>query len=219
MTSPGGSLFEGRELACIRGERIVFTGLNFTLAPGGALLLTGPNGSGKSSLLRLMAGLTRPAMGQLHWDGKAVAEDPEAHGARLQFVGHLEAVKPVLSVEENLMVWAGLRGAGREAVRAALDRAGLAAFAEVPGRLLSAGQKRRLALARLLAAPAQLWLLDEPTVGLDQAAIGRLVEAFAAQRAGGGSVVVTSHVEVDLPGHQRLDLAAFQASAMTGFPQ
>ena len=214
MTSADGPVFEGRDLACIRGERIVFAGLTFGLPAGGALLLTGPNGSGKSSLLRVMAGLTRPAAGQLLWAGQAVTDDPEAHGTRLQFVGHLEAVKPVLTVAENLGLWAALHGVGPDAIRAALDRAGLAAFADVPGRLLSAGQKHRLALARLLAVPAALWLLDEPTVGLDQAAIGRLVEALAEHRAAGGSVVVTSHVAVDLPGHASLDLSAYQAQTL-----
>lgn len=210
MTSAAGPLFEGRDLGCIRGERIVFAGLTFLLAAGGALLLTGPNGSGKSSLLRIMAGLGRPASGELLWDGAPVSDEPEAHAGRLQFVGHLDAVKPVLSVEENLAAWPALRGIGRDGLRHALAQAGLTALAEVPGRMLSAGQKRRLALARLFAIPSDLWLLDEPTVGLDRASVGRLVEALAAHRARGGRVVVTSHLDIDLPGHERLDLSAFQ---------
>jgi len=156
-------LFEGRDLVCIRGERLVFAGLGFALGPGAALLLVGPNGSGKSSLLRTMAGLTRPARGRLLWDGRPVGEDPEAHGARLRFVGHQDAVKPVLSVAENLAFWAGLSGVTGSGVTAALEQAGLAALAELPGRLLSAGQKRRLALARLLCGRSEVWLLDEPT--------------------------------------------------------
>ena len=125
-------------------------------------------------------------------------------------------MKPVLSVAENLATWAALHGAPRAAIPRALERAGLAAFAEVPGRLLSAGQKRRLALTRLFAVPAKLWLLDEPTVGLDRSAVGRLVEALAAHRAEGGCVVVTSHVEIALPGHGHLDLADFRAPLAAG---
>ncbi|MGF1628936.1 MAG: heme ABC exporter ATP-binding protein CcmA [Kiloniellaceae bacterium] len=203
--------FEGRDLQCRRGGRDVFAGLSFVLPPGGALLLTGPNGSGKSSLLRLMAGLLRPAGGALLWDGRPIAEAPEAHVARLHYLGHLDAVKPVLSVAENLSFWAALRGtkaalgAAREA---ALERFALSELAAVPGRLLSAGQRRRLALARLVAAPAELWLLDEPSVGLDHASVGRLAAAIADHRTGGGRVVVATHTALDLAEPQRLSLDA-----------
>ncbi|MEE8535704.1 MAG: ATP-binding cassette domain-containing protein, partial [Kiloniellales bacterium] len=104
------SLFEGRDLLCIRGERRVFAGLDFTVPAAGALLLTGANGSGKSSLLRLMAGLLRPAQGTLRWADQAISADPEAHRARLHFLGHANAVKPVLTTAENLSFWAGLAG-------------------------------------------------------------------------------------------------------------
>src|SRR5690606_19959673 len=130
--------FEGRTLQCRRGGRDVFAELSFVLPPGGALLLTGPNGSGKSSLLRLMAGLLRPAGGVLLWGNRPIAEAPEAHAARLHYLGHLDGVKPVLSVAENLRFWADLRG-GAAAVEAALERFALADLAAVPGRLLSAG--------------------------------------------------------------------------------
>ncbi len=110
------SLFEGRDLLCVRGERRVFEGLSFAVAAGGLLVLTGPNGSGKSSLLRIMAGLLRPAAGALLWDGAPVRDDPDAQAARLQYLGHLDAVKPVLSAAENLMFWAALHGGGRVVV-------------------------------------------------------------------------------------------------------
>ncbi|MCH8924595.1 MAG: heme ABC exporter ATP-binding protein CcmA, partial [Proteobacteria bacterium] len=187
------SLFEGRDLLCVRGERRVFEGLSFALAAGGLLVLTGPNGSGKSSLLRIMAGLLRPAAGALLWDGAPVRDDPDAHAARLQYLGHLDAVKPVLSAAENLMFWAALHGGGAAEVTRALDGFDLGALAEVPGGMLSAGQKRRVALARLLAAPAEVWLLDEPTVGLDAVSLARLTGAIAAHRARGGRVVVATH--------------------------
>jgi heme exporter protein A len=205
--------FEGRSLQCRRGGRDVFAGLSFDLPPGGALLLTGPNGSGKSSLLRLMAGLLKPAAGQLLWDGRPVAEAPEAHAARLHYLGHLDAVKPVLSVAENLRFWAALRhrGTGRSpagGLEAALESFALTDLAAVPGRLLSAGQRRRLALARLVAAPAELWLLDEPSVGLDHASLGRLAAAIARHRAGGGRVAVATHTALDLADPRRLSLDA-----------
>lgn len=203
--------FEGRTLQCRRGGRDVFAGLSFILPPGGALLLTGPNGSGKSSLLRLMAGLLQPAEGTLLWGGRPVAEAPEAHAARLHYLGHLDAVKPVLSVSENLRFWAGLRG-GRQAAGGALghalERFALTELAAVPGRLLSAGQRRRLALARLVAVPAELWLLDEPSVALDHASVGRLAAAIAEHRAGGGRVVVATHTALDLGDPLRLSLDA-----------
>lgn len=186
-------LFEGRQLTCVRGTRRVFAGLDFALPAGGALLLTGPNGSGKSSLLRLMSGLLKPAAGGLFWDGRALADQPDLLRGRLHYVGHLEAVKPVLTAAENLAFWAGLQGAGGGAVETALACFGLAAQSGLPGRLLSAGQKRRLALARLRASPAELWLLDEPGVGLDQDSLERLGHEIARHRADGGAVVLSTH--------------------------
>ena len=204
------TLFQGEDLLCVRGERRVFAGLDFALPAGGALVLTGPNGSGKSSLLRLLAGLLAPAAGRLTWDGRPIAEDPEAHRARLHYVGHLDAVKPVLTVAENLAFWAARRGAGRDAVTAALERFDLAWMAERAGRLLSSGQRRRLALARLLTAPADLWLLDEPSVGLDEASLARLEEALETHRQAGGRMVVATHAGLALPGAAALSLADFQ---------
>ena len=205
-------LFEGRDLTCIRGERCVFAELSFALAAGGALVLTGPNGSGKSSLLRLMAGLLSPAQGTLLWGGAAVGQDPEAHRGRLAYLGHLDAVKPVLTVGENLAFWDGLEDRAGAGPAEALAQVDLGHLTEVPGQLLSAGQKRRLALARVLAGPAELWLLDEPTVGLDRDSVVRLTAAVAAHRDKGGLVVVATHVLVDLPSAEILDLGAFAAS-------
>ena len=207
------SLFEGRDLICQRGDRIVFAGLGFSLGPGGALLLLGPNGSGKSSLLRLMAGLAKPIGGSLTWDGAPIGDQPEAHRERLQFLGHLDAVKPVLSVAENLSFWTGLRDGGGAHIAEALTTVDLAAHAELPARLLSAGQKRRLALARLLAVPAELWLLDEPTVGLDKASVARLAEAIARHRARGGRVVAATHLDLGLRDARELELDEFRASS------
>ncbi len=204
--------FTGENLTCIRGERCVFTGLDFAIQPGGALKLVGPNGSGKSSLLRLMAGLIPPASGSLAWDDGAVSEDPEEHNGRLHYVGHLDAVKTVLTVAENVRFWAGLRpGAdtARSAVVAALGVFGIAHLVDVPGRFLSAGQRRRVNLTRIVSAPAELWLLDEPTTALDAAATAGLEQTMARHRAGGGMVVVSTHTEVGLDGAEVLDLSDF----------
>jgi len=200
--------FTGSDLTCLRGERLVFVGLGFALAAGGALLLVGPNGSGKSSLLRLMALLLKPWRGGFHWQGAAVAD---AHRARLRYVGHLDGVKPVLTCLESLSFWASLDGtpAPERRALAALERLGLERLAQVPGRYLSAGQKRRLNLARLLLAPAALWLLDEPTNGLDVAATARLEDELAAHRAAGGMVVASTHTPLALPGAEVLRLDDF----------
>ncbi|HEC14731.1 MAG TPA: heme ABC exporter ATP-binding protein CcmA [Rhodospirillales bacterium] len=208
------NLFTGKDLVCLRGERIVFSGLDFGIDAGGVLVLVGPNGSGKSSLLRLMAGLLGPMSGTLQWNGEALTEDPEAHNGRLHYVGHLDAVKPVLSVAENLEFWSGLRAKAGEgdtgaAVLAALEAFGIGHLAAVPGRFLSAGQKRRVNLARILAAPAPLWLLDEPTTALDKRAVAGLERAIVKHRETGGMVVLSTHTDLKLDAFQALDLSDF----------
>jgi len=201
--------FTGQGLACRRGERLIFRGLDFALAPGGALVLIGPNGSGKSSLLRLMAALTPPEAGFLAWNGSDVREDPSAHRSRLHFIGHSDALKPVLSAGESLAFWARMRGTSAP-IALALARFGLADAASLPCRYLSAGQKRRLALARLVAAPAELWLLDEPLTSLDSDAAAQLLAAIAEHRAQGGRVVLSTHAPIELAAASRLSLADFR---------
>ncbi len=200
------SLFAGHDVACRRGERLVFRGLAFALEAGDALVLTGANGSGKSSLLRLMAGLLPAHAGSLRWAGEPIARDPAAHRARLHLIGHQDAVKPVLTVLETAAFWGALRGAAGAAA-AALERLGLCHLADAPCRLLSAGQKKRLSLARLLASPAPLWLLDEPTTGLDEAATRNLEAIMSEHRAAGGIVVAATHIPLALAGARTLSLA------------
>lgn len=207
--SSANTLFAGENLACVRAERLVFTGLSFRIAAGGALVLRGPNGSGKSSLLRLMAGLTRPETGHLQWGGSPVREDWGAHRARLHFIGHLDAIKPALSVGEMLEFWAGLRG-DTSLVSAALAHFGLWRLETFPCRLLSAGQRKRLALSRLIATHVPLWLLDEPTTGLDAEAEAYLIRAIASHRAAGGRVVLATHGELDLGVVETLALSNFK---------
>ncbi len=202
--------FSGSGLACRRGGRLVFTGLAFGVAPGGALVLRGPNGSGKTTLLRLMAGLTPSTAGALAWDNVPI-DDPEAHAAHLRFITHLDAIKPAFTVTENLGFWMSLwRGRVDDAnlarAVAAFDLTRLAAF---PARLLSAGQRHRLALARLLVAPAPLWLLDEPGNALDAPSRESLARAIAAHRAQGGMVIVASHEATFVDGGETLDLGVF----------
>jgi heme exporter protein A len=189
-------VLEAQQLACWRAERLVFADLSFAVAPGEALLLTGANGSGKSSLLRLLAGLIPAAEGRLLWDGEEALGDKIGHGARLRYLGHQDALKPAMTARENLAFFARLWGGEVEAALAALD---LLPLAELPARVLSSGQKRRLALARLALAPCRLWLLDEPSVGLDAASVERLAPLFAAHRAAGGMVVAATHVPLPLP--------------------
>ncbi len=206
-------LFSGHNLTCFRGERTVFEGLEFALEAGGAVMLKGPNGSGKSSLLKLMTGLLSPIAGTITWDGAEIAEDPEAHHGRSHYVGHLDAVKPVFTVAENIAFWAGLRGTP-ERVEAAMQAFGIAHLAKVPGRFLSAGQKRRVNLARIASAPAQLWLLDEPATALDDRAVGHLREIVARHRSEGGMVAISTHADLGIDGAETLMLGQFaQASA------
>lgn len=206
---PVAAIFSGQSLCCRRGGRVVFDGLDFALQAGEALVLTGPNGSGKSSLLRVMAGLLPPFLGLLRWQGEAIAEDMDAHRARLSYLGHLDAVKPALGVAENLRFWIDLAGADRDLVDRALARFDLQGLAELPARYLSSGQRRRLALARVAAVSRPLWLLDEPSTGLDTASVHALEAAIAAHRGAGGIVVVSTHLPLSMPGAQQFDLFRF----------
>ena len=196
------TLFAGHDLACRRGERLVFTALSFRVAAGEALLLRGPNGSGKSSLLRCMAGLLAPVAGAQTWNDQPIALDTDAHRARLRYLGHQDAVKPALTVLENLALWQQLHGRHDvAAIGRALAGLGLDYLAELPARLLSAGQRRRVALARLLAAPASLWLLDEPTTALDDDGAARFARIVGDHRAAGGLVVLSSHGDPGIVGN------------------
>ena len=191
-----GATFRGQQLICERGGRIVFARLDFALEAGEMLLLRGANGSGKSSLLRVMAGLTPVLSGDLLWGDAPIAADRSAHHGRCHYVSHQDAVKPALTVRENLQLWQRLRGGDGTGTEAALDRLGLLRLADLPARLLSAGQRRRLALARLAAIPAPLWLLDEPATALDSDGAARLDGLLREHLIGGGRAVVSSHAEV-----------------------
>jgi heme exporter protein A len=192
---------EARAIAAFRGERLVLRDLSFAVADGEALLLLGPNGSGKSTLLRLLAGLKRPDSGDLLWNGADALADLPAHAGRVAYLGHLDAIKAGLTAAENL----AFAAAGRP-VAPALAALGLDGLTDLPARMLSAGQRRRLALARLALSPATLWLLDEPTLGLDTASLDRLGILLAAHRATGGMVVAATHLDLPLPDARSLRL-------------
>jgi len=191
------------DLSCQRGGRTVFDGLSFALRPGEALLVSGPNGAGKTSLLRQIAGLLPLAAGQLEVEGAAAdAEIPEL----CHYVGHLNAVKASFSVRENLAFWAAfLDGDGANLDRS-LAAFGLGSLAELPAGLLSAGQKRKLALSRLFAAPRPVWLLDEPQVSLDAASVRLLDTAIRDHLDAGGIALVASHTPLKTKFAHRLAL-------------
>jgi heme exporter protein A len=184
---------QAESLACQRGGRMVFTNVNFTLASGQLLELRGPNGSGKSSLLRLIVGLGDPASGFLTLTGGSAQL---AIGQQTHYAAHQEAIKSPLTVIENLKFWGNFLGGGDTA--AALAAFDLDGLADYPAALLSAGQKRRLSLSRLALVPRLLWLLDEPTLGLDAASLDRLMKLLRSHLSGGGLALVATHNTLSL---------------------
>jgi len=191
MRKPFTLSLTAHDVTCQRGGRTLFDGLRFALAPGEALLVSGPNGAGKTSLLRQIADLLPLAGGHFAFAGA----DEEAPRAELcHYVGHLNAAKSSLSVRENLAFWADFLGDGKGDLAAALDAFDLRPLADFPAGLLSAGQKRKLALSRLFAAPRPIWLLDEPSVSLDADSVRKLDAAIRDHLRSGGIAAVSSHV-------------------------
>jgi heme exporter protein A len=196
-----------------RGSRRILDGVSFRVDEGEALVLIGPNGAGKTTLIRTVAGLIGAAGGSIRIEGG----DPEKDVAQqAHYIGHLNALKPSLTVEENLRFWAEYLG-GSSVDGAAIDKA-LAAFdldplAMIPAGYLSAGQKRRACLARLVATARPLWLLDEPTVSLDAASVQLLARQVARHAAGGGLVLAATHIPLGLASERRLELGVRSAAA------
>jgi len=196
-------------ISCQRGGRLVFSGLSFQLGPGEALLVTGPNGAGKTSLLRQIAGLLPLTAGDLRLDGAGPdAEIPEL----CHYVGHLNTVKTSLSVAENLAFWAAFLGAAGASLAPALGAFGLTPLADLPAGLLSAGQKRKLALSRLFTAARPIWLLDEPQTSLDAASLKLLDAAIASHLDTGGLAIVASHVALKTKFANKLTLGKERVS-------
>jgi len=212
-------MLEARQLECTRGERRLFRGLSFTLGRGQLLRVAGANGSGKTSLLRIMCGLVAPSAGELRWRGRSIRSEREEYSRNLIFIGHLNALKDDLTALENLQVAAALGGMPADAgcMLSGLDRFGVAHCAELPAKVLSQGQRRRVALARLALSPAvPLWILDEPFSALDVAAVVELERLLAAHLASGGMVVLTTHQEVQVVAHAvlRVDLDVHAAALL-----
>jgi heme exporter protein A len=197
-------------LSVMRGDRMVVAQLTFSVDSGEALLLTGPNGAGKTTLIRSIAGLLRPAGGQIRLEG---AQPDRTPSEECHYVGHLNGVKANLTVEQNAAFWSRYLGGAPADVEAALATFGLAGARDVPAGYLSAGQRRRLALARLLLAKRPLWLLDEPTVSLDQAAQELLTEVVDAHLASGGLVVAATHAPLGFAKSRELQVGAAALAA------
>lgn len=205
-------MLEVTELRCQRGERELFAGLTFELAPRTLLHVRGRNGSGKTTLLRALCGLLRPDAGSIRWRGESIRELAEDYNRELLYFGHLNGIKADLSGEENLRIASALDqdAADRDRIDDALARIGLAGLEDLPTRMLSQGQKKRVALARLILSRAPLWILDEPFTALDVDAVDLLQTLIAEHVADGGMVVLTTHQEVALTRGeiQRLSLDA-----------
>ena len=204
MSFPSGLRLNAENLALARGGRRLAVGLSFEVRGGEALIVTGPNGAGKSTLLRVLAGLLAPAQGSLSLSGVA----PEDMATRAHYLGHAEALKGALTAAENLSFWSamlGIDGAGMPAAQA-LARLALAHVHDLPVSYLSAGQRRRVAIARLLVAPRPVWLLDEPTTALDAASQARLGDLMGEHLAAGGLVVAATHSDLGLPNARELRL-------------
>src|SRR5262245_13971756 len=179
------------KLSASRGGRTLFSRLSFAVEGGAALLVTGPNGAGKTTLIRTLAGFLHPDAGQIRLDG---APSDRSLGEQCHYVGHANAVKPSLTVAENASFWGRFLGGARTRLDAALETFGLAALRDIPAGYLSAGQRRRLGLARLLLAERPIWLLDEPTAALDSAAQEVLAGAVNRHLAAGGLAIAATHM-------------------------
>ena len=205
-------MLEAKNLECVRGDRRLFSNVNFSTEPGTFLQLTGPNGSGKTSLLRIICGLMPPESGEVLWNGANIRSLGEEYFSNLTYLGHRSAVKEELSSVENLRISSGLAGTEltRDEAYAALERMGLKGREELAARLLSEGQRRRSALARLLTCRTKLWVLDEVLTALDKAATGLITRVLEEHLKEGGIAVVATHQEIHITAgsFQRLELAS-----------
>jgi len=194
------SIFEVNTLDCRRGDRRLFADLSFRLDAGTLLHVRGRNGSGKTTLLRALCGLFTPETGEIRWRGSSIRDLGDDYRRELRYFGHLNGIKGDLTGIENLRIAAALAGlrVTTSALWAALARSGLDGFEDIPTRMLSQGQKKRVALARLLVAPAPLWILDEPFTALDVDAVALLQQLLTDHLAADGLVILTTHQEVAL---------------------
>ena len=195
------SSLRANALTCVRGERTLFTGLDLEVSAGEWLHVRGENGIGKTSLLRLLSGLTKPAAGEIFWNEQLISADPSEYHRNLLFLGHRDSLKEDLTALENLSIATALDGIAvtEDKILLALHRFGLRGREDLPVNCLSAGQKRRVLLARLLLRQAKLWILDEPFNALDVRAVEMLSELILEHIASGGMAIMTSHQEIPMP--------------------
>jgi heme exporter protein A len=203
-------MFEVINLGCVRGERRLFRGLDFSASPGDLVELRGANGSGKTSLLRILCGLAQPAEGEVRWEGNNIRSLGEEYFASVAYVAHQNGVKDELTAIENLRIASGISGESlreRDA-QEILARMGLTKEAYLPTRFLSAGQRRRVALARLLATKSKLWILDEVLTSLDTAAMDLSTRFIGAHLNGGGMAIIATHQDLNISARavQRIEI-------------
>lgn len=193
-------MLQGVNLACVRGDRELFKDINFSLEAGSLLQVRGPNGSGKTSLLRMLCGLSNPAAGEILWSGTSIRSLAGDYFADVTYIGHLSGTKDDLTVIENLRISSALAGFEITSNQAneALKHMGLKGREALPVKVLSQGQRRRVALARLLVCSTTLWILDEPLVALDVMAV-KLIQGLLEQHLQrGGVIVMTTHQEIEV---------------------
>ena len=195
-------MLEISNLACTRGDHQLFSGLSFSLSAGELMQVQGENGKGKTSLLRTLCGFIAPAAGEIRWRGENIRELDEEYYAEMVYLGHLNAIKDELNALENLRITAGLAGCevDDKQVIAALRHMGLRGRETLPVKVLSQGQRRRVALARLLVGNAPLWILDEPLTALDVGAVGLMQELIGTHLAKNGMVIFTTHQPLEVAG-------------------
>jgi heme exporter protein A len=205
-------MLEAINLGCVRGPRRLFKGLNFSVKPGELIELRGANGSGKTSLLRILCGLAAAAEGEVRWQGKSIRSLGEEYSGAIAYLAHQNGIKDELSAIENLRIACGVAGnpLSRPDVQAILEQVGLSRQQNLPARSLSAGQRRRVALARLLASKATVWILDEVLTSLDDTAIKLSRQFIGGHLSNGGLAIIATHQELDLAADrvQRIELSS-----------